>query len=705
MTGQIHTLNFGIEDKTVAQGFADTGIEDIINIIALPVVKGHGDFVFAGLDIRQNIGCTERAVKPPVRTDGQRPTVDRVGCTGQRLGDEIQRCGKCVDRENSLQRDRTLVLIAQQSVSDALQRSLLGIRLAAVKGDGKMIDGQLVFGQLCQRIRSIGRDRREVLFGTAFLCADRRDLVAFDVQMRLGIGKVCTDDKRPVLRMTAYRLCFQRVKINLDHTLDTGDGNCRTVDCRVAEIDDINELACIGIADHLTEASLVVRGELDLCRSRDFLKGCCVRKPGKVGFFALDSGRLVAVAPNLTAVCKELLEQGNGCFIDGIKGRNDNIIVSTQTDTDLFALNGAHLCHHAFIAPMIGNLCLRQLVGQRTECILYFLDGMVILTALVGQVCRVHRVDDEGIGIFFTEGEHVAEVVEVVVELLHLFLPRQMLGVVRRIVALSLSADGVCIQVLAHDVDTADILQFSNALQLGRCDVPAAAAEHFGKRLLLAKLCAGRTELLGRNIGTETASEIVDARNVFVFIERHDTADAHHLSCERGFLDSVTGQTAAVFLTPVIDRLDPVIDKQLVAELPVIVAEFLITVKVDEQCREIVKYVIAVCRLKLCRHLVAPDGTPAVILRLVGEEAGHCVTEVIGISALLVFVMGFDQELCGNFCIQRIDIRFVPSLCDDMIFGDTVHGSGDAGQLAVNQRINAEDVCKGCRVCIDLCIL
>ena len=336
------------------------------------------------------------------------------------------------------------------------------------------------------------------------------------------------------------------------------------------------------------------------------------------------------------------------------------------------------------------------------ERILNDIDRAVILAALIGQVCRMYGMNDQRICVFFAQRQHVAEIVEVVVELLHLILPRQMLGIVCGIVALSLTADGVCIQMLAHDVDTADILQLCDALQLGGRNVPTAAAEHFGQRLLFAKLCAGRTKLLGRNVIGQTASEIVNTRNVFVFIERHDTADTHHLSCKGGFLNGVTGQTASVFLTPVIDRLDPMVDEQLVAKLPVVITEFLVAIEVDKQRREIIEDIVAVSRFKFCGHLVAPDRTPAVILRLIGKEAGHCVTEIVGIAALLVFVMGFNKELFGNFEIEGIDIRLIPCLNDDMIFGDTVNGGSDTSQLTVDERINAEHICKGRGISIDL---
>ena len=57
---------------------------------------------------------------------------------------------------------------------------------------------------------------------------------------------------------------------------------------------------------------------------------------------------------------------------------------------------------------MVGNLRLRQLVRQRVEGILDLLDGAVVLAALVGQICRVHRMDDERICVFLAEGQHIA---------------------------------------------------------------------------------------------------------------------------------------------------------------------------------------------------------------------------------------------------------------------------------------------------------
>ena len=183
---------------------------------------------------------------------------------------------------------------------------------------------------------------------------------------------------------------------------------------------------------------------------------------------------------------------------------------------------------------------------------------------------------------------------------------------------------------------------------------------------------------------------------MLIGIEGHDAAAAPHLSVQAGFLYGMTGQLAAIRLAPVVYLFDETVDEQLMAQPVVIPAEFLCAFKIDEQGGQPVEHIIAVAVHELCRHGVGPGRCPAVILRLVHEEAGHDVAEA---HALFVFLMGSFDELLRDGGVHGVDIGFIPALNDGGVFRHAFLGRIHPAAYVVFNNIYAQQVF----VCREVC--
>ena len=121
-----------------------------------------------------------------------------------------------------------------------------------------------------------------------------------------------------------------------------------------------------------------------------------------------------------------------------------------------------------------------------------------------------------------------------------------MLRIKRRIIPLALAADGIRVQMLAHEVYAVHILPFGDALEFFRRHVPARTGKRLRQHLLFAKLLRGGRDLTRGQLRADFAPQPVHARNALVLIKRHHACTAPHLRVKFAFLDGVTGQTAAV---------------------------------------------------------------------------------------------------------------------------------------------------------------
>ena len=121
-----------------------------------------------------------------------------------------------------------------------------------------------------------------------------------------------------------------------------------------------------------------------------------------------------------------------------------------------------------------------------------------------------------------------------------------MLRIKRRIIPLALAADGIRVQMLAHEVYAVHILPFGDALEFFRRHVPARTGKRLRQHLLFAKLLRGGRDLTRGQLRADFAPQPVHARNALILVKRHHACTAPHLRVKFAFLDGVTGQMAVV---------------------------------------------------------------------------------------------------------------------------------------------------------------
>ena len=247
---------------------------------------------------------------------------------------------------------------------------------------------------------------------------------------------------------------------------------------------------------------------------------------------------------------------------------------------------------------MIRDLRAGQALYKPEKTVLQLCDGIRILQALVTHPRTVYRMYDKRSRILLSERKRIAEIVKVSVKIGKCELPWIMLRKMNRIVTLALSALGIRIQMLAHHIYAVYILYLGDASQLERGNIPSAAGKHLGYRLLLTELSANRTELLGRKVAREPSSKIIYAGNILIFVKRHNTAAAPHLSRKRSLLDGMAGYTAAVFLAPIVNRLYKIIYEHSVRKTIVVMAKLLCTVKINEERRQSIEHAVSVLTLE-----------------------------------------------------------------------------------------------------------
>ena len=262
----------------------------------------------------------------------------------------------------------------------------------------------------------------------------------------------------------------------------------------------------------------------------------------------------------------------------------------------------------------------------------------------------------------------------------------------RRIVALALAALAVRVQVLAHQVHAAHVLRLGNVLQLARRDIPATAGKGLGKRLFLPKLRANRAKLPSHYVIPVTAPEIVYTGDMLVLIHRHNAATALHLLQERFFLYSVARQLYAVCVTPLVDRLHKVFDKQAAAQAIIIVAVFAVAVVLVKEGGHIVKKIVAVGLIKLISQGKRIGGMRTAVLRLVGKEAGHDRAKIRRIDLCLVFFVRFLDKFLGRVPPHRVYVGRGNDLTDYVVFGNAVLCLGHAARAVALANVNGDHV-------------
>ena len=202
-----------------------------------------------------------------------------------------------------------------------------------------------------------------------------------------------------------------------------------------------------------------------------------------------------------------------------------------------------------------------------------------------------------------------------------------MLRIKRRIIPLALAADGIRVQMLAHQVHAVHILPFGDALEFFRRHVPARTGKRLGQHLLFTKLLRGGRDLTRGQLRADLPSQPVHPRNALILVKRHHARATPHLCIKLAFLDRVTGQAAVVRQTPAVNAAHEVFGIEYIHQPPVAEAETGCFFAVHKQRAQQIKNICAVGFFVLCQQHRRVGCLIAKILRLIGEEARNALAE------------------------------------------------------------------------------
>ena len=138
-------------------------------------------------------------------------------------------------------------------------------------------------------------------------------------------------------------------------------------------------------------------------------------------------------------------------------------------------------------------------------------------------------MNDQHVNLLLCVGNQVSEAGEIFVKGTKLpepvVLPREH----RWMVALALRRERIWEEVLAHQIDAVEKLEFRNVFQLHGGSIVPTAGKGFGQHLVDSKLTCNTADLNGHQGTLPISAEAIHARNVLVFIGWHHTGAAHHL--------------------------------------------------------------------------------------------------------------------------------------------------------------------------------
>ena len=302
-------------------------------------------------------------------------------------------------------------------------------------------------------------------------------------------------------------------------------------------------------------------------------------------------------------------------------------------------------------------------------------------------------MDDQYRCVFRSLCQQVTQVGVMVVELVQLLGPGVVERIEGRVVPLSLTTDRVGIQVMAHHIYAVDVLNVCQALDLPGGHIPAGAAEGFCDGQLLAQLLRGGGELPGAHLvgGGEVAAQPVNAGNVLVFIDGHDTGAADHLAGDGVFFDTVAGELAVVLFTPAVDPAHESFAEQDIHQPPVTEAETFTALTVHEQGGQHIQGISAVGLGELGEDHGGVGGVPAEVLGLIGEEALDSFAEFLG-KTIVVALVSFADEGIYDFGIQNVGHGGVGAVVNAVVFTCSVRRGGDPLQLSVVEGVDTQSL-------------
>ena len=138
---EVHRLDLGIECKAVAESLVSAAVKDVVNVLALEIVKGELYLVVALADKLRKVDHPEAAVESPAVGEVSLFAVDLYRTVLKRLCNGIKRAGDILDSEREFKRQNAGKPLAEQVVADPFYRALLGV-LSAVLAYHGAVEGE-----------------------------------------------------------------------------------------------------------------------------------------------------------------------------------------------------------------------------------------------------------------------------------------------------------------------------------------------------------------------------------------------------------------------------------------------------------------------------------------------------------------------------------------------------------------------------------
>ena len=570
----------------------------------------------------------------------------------------------------------------QQPLGDGGDGQRCGVAYAVI-AQRRLVQRQTVLSRFGKDPQAVQRKR----FGGRVDFAPRLGSVILHQQdgFTCGKGKVCQN--------TAFRFFKGRRRGGMGQqviSLRAAEGKLeRDVSgVGLGQIDSKEETAVLGKAERAAHVAVLLRQKrmgLD-----QFVPGHGLRQEAEICKLAVDARGTLSGKEQPAALREEVSQKRSGAVIERIAVRDENTGIAALANDQLAVRDASVLFHQPFIAIVMADAKRAKALDEGVERFDNGTDGCLIVLTVKSQISGVDGMDQQNIRLLAAVSQQIAQLGEIIVEGFQLVRPRIVFGVERGIVALALTADGVGIEMLAHEIDAVDVLPLGDALELLRRDIPADTGEGLGEYLLFAELLRDRGNLAWRQLCVNWPAEPVDSRNVLILIERHDARTAPHLREKLVFLNGVAGHAAVVCVAPAVDSAHEVFGVEHVHQPPVAEAEAGSLITVHEQRAEQRKHILTAIGFRELRQKHGRvGGLIAEILRLVGEEAGNAASEFRA-EAGKIFLVCQLKKCVGNARIENIHSRRILAVIDAEIFRNAVLRTKQPPQMAAFQRVNAE---------------
>ena len=283
----------------------------------------------------------------------------------------------------------------------------------------------------------------------------------------------------------------------------------------------------------------------------------------------------------------------------------------------------------------------------------------------------LHGVHDRHLDQGLTAGQGGVHAAEVILHVGVLLVPRGLVGDGGGVVALGRTLHGHPGQVLDTDGDAQSGLPVAVELVAAEVEVPARDTVQLAHHTGTAVLVDGRLALLGGG-ELEAGAEHIDTGDAEAAIGAHAVTDSGGLGVEGRLLHHVTRQLDAVSLAPVAAGIGKGDGEALGDVVVVVVAGQgdLPIRQIPQKLGEMLYERIPVGGYEGLLQIVRPrqvdvltavgKGQRALTheLRLVGENSGNCLTELVAHGGEILFVSHLN-ELLNGLGVQGVHVGFV----------------------------------------------